>query len=57
MVEEVLQQHPKPVQDYLSGKEAAIGFLIGQVMRATKGQADPGVVRSLLQEALSRLRK
>ena len=57
VVEEVLQQHPKPVQDYLSGKEAAIGFLIGQVMRATKGQADPGVVRSLLQEALSRMRE
>ena len=55
VIEAVIAQNPKPVADYLGGKEGAIGYLIGQVMRATQGQADAGAVRRLLQERLSRL--
>lgn len=51
-VEEVLEAHPTQVAQYLAGKEQVMGWLMGQVMRATRGQANPQVVRSLLQEAL-----
>jgi aspartyl-tRNA(Asn)/glutamyl-tRNA(Gln) amidotransferase subunit B len=40
------------VADYQAGKESAIGFLVGQVMKATKGQANPGLVNKLLKEKL-----
>ncbi|MBF8286925.1 MAG: Aspartyl/glutamyl-tRNA(Asn/Gln) amidotransferase subunit B, partial [Candidatus Rokubacteria bacterium] len=38
-----------------AGKKAALGFLVGQVMKATAGKASPGVVNSLLAEKLSKL--
>jgi aspartyl-tRNA(Asn)/glutamyl-tRNA(Gln) amidotransferase subunit B len=44
------------VQQYLEGKESVFGFLMGQAMRATKGQANVQVVRELLQAELNRLR-
>ena len=53
---EIIEQNPKSVQDYLGGKEKAIGYLVGQTMKAMKGQADPTVVTRLLQEELSKLR-
>jgi len=49
---QVLDQYPKPVREYLEGKEKAIGFLVGQVMHATRGKANPKVVNELLREKL-----
>jgi aspartyl-tRNA(Asn)/glutamyl-tRNA(Gln) amidotransferase subunit B len=54
IVSEVLTANPKSVEDYLAGKENAFGYLVGQVMKATKGRANPGLVNKLLQEKLSR---
>ncbi len=51
-VEEVIANNPQSVEDYRSGKEKAIGFLVGQTMKAMKGKADPGVVNQLLKELL-----
>ncbi len=51
-VEEVIANNPQSVADYKSGKEKAIGFLVGQTMKAMKGKADPGAVNALLKELL-----
>lgn len=56
VIEEVMTNYPQSVEDYLNGKEKAIGFLVGQTMKATHGKANPGVVRKLLQEMLERNR-
>lgn len=49
----VLQENPQSVEDYKNGKDKAVGFLVGQVMKATKGKANPGLVNKLLKEKLS----
>jgi len=49
----VIKDNPKPVKDYKSGKENAIKFLVGQVMRETKGKANPNVSEKLLKDKLS----
>jgi aspartyl-tRNA(Asn)/glutamyl-tRNA(Gln) amidotransferase subunit B len=51
-VDEVLAANPNAVADYKAGKTRAIGFLVGQVMKATRGQADAGVVQTLVRERL-----
>ena len=51
-VAEVVERNPQAVQDYLGGKETAIKFLMGQVMKETRGRANPGLVTQLLQEKL-----
>lgn len=51
--EKVLSAHPKVVEDYRAGKEASLQFLVGQMMRETKGSANPSVVMTLLKELLS----
>lgn len=53
IIEEVLANNPKSVEDYKAGKERAIGALVGQVMKATKGQANPGVVNKLILERMN----
>jgi aspartyl-tRNA(Asn)/glutamyl-tRNA(Gln) amidotransferase subunit B len=53
IVAEVLAANPKPVADFRAGKEAALSALIGQVMKATRGKANPGVVTTLLRTRLS----
>ncbi len=53
VVKEVLTANPGPVADYRGGKKAALGFLVGQVMKATRGQANPGLVNQLLRSILS----
>ena len=53
VVEQVLSDNQKSVEDFKSGKEKAFGFLVGQVMRQLKGQASPAVVNQLLREKLS----
>jgi len=57
IVRQVLGSNPKPVQQYLEGREQVLGFLIGQVMRATRGQANVQATTSLLKEELGRLRR
>ena len=51
-IEEVIANNPKSVEDYHNGKEKAIGFLVGQTMKAMKGKADAGRVNQILQELL-----
>ena len=53
VVEQVLSDNQKSVEDFNAGKEKAFGFLVGQVMRQLKGQASPAVVNQLLREKLS----
>jgi len=52
-VAEVIEQNPDAVVSYRSGETKVVGFLVGQVMRATRGRADPKRVNELLVEALS----
>lgn len=52
VVEEVIAANPQSVADYRGGKERALGFLVGQTMKAMKGKADPASVNSLLKELL-----
>ena len=51
-VADAIVGNPKAVEDYLSGKESAAGFLVGQVMKITKGQAKPDLVQKLVGEKL-----
>ena len=51
-VEKVIADNPQSVEDYRNGKEKAIGFLVGQTMKAMKGKAEPGMVNRLLKELL-----
>lgn len=53
VVESVIQENPQAVEDYRAGKQAAIGFLIGQSMRQLRGAGNPDVVRSELIRILS----
>ena len=55
-VREALDANPRAVADYLSGKESAAKFLVGQVMKLTRGQAKPDVVNKLVSEALERVK-
>jgi aspartyl-tRNA(Asn)/glutamyl-tRNA(Gln) amidotransferase subunit B len=52
IVDEVIAAHPDQVATYRGGKEGVLGFLVGQVMRETRGKADPKVVNQLLREKL-----
>ncbi|MDR7553986.1 MAG: Asp-tRNA(Asn)/Glu-tRNA(Gln) amidotransferase subunit GatB [Armatimonadota bacterium] len=54
VIDRVLAEHPGPVADVRAGKDKALTFLIGQVMRATQGRANPEVVHRLLRERLGR---
>lgn len=56
MISEVLSQNEAAVADFRAGKEKAIGFLTGQVMRASRGKANPGVIQTKLREALEALK-
>ncbi len=51
-LEEVIANNPQSVADYRGGKEKALGFLVGQTMKAMKGKADPGLVNQMLREML-----
>ncbi|RJP30226.1 MAG: Asp-tRNA(Asn)/Glu-tRNA(Gln) amidotransferase subunit GatB [Actinobacteria bacterium] len=51
-IEEAIRENPASVEDYRKGKEKALGFLVGQVMRKTKGRANPQLVNELLRRSL-----
>ncbi|HLJ17836.1 MAG TPA: Asp-tRNA(Asn)/Glu-tRNA(Gln) amidotransferase subunit GatB [Bryobacteraceae bacterium] len=52
IVDDVIAANPKQVEQYKSGKTAVLGFLVGQVMKASRGQANPAGVNQLLKEKL-----
>ncbi|WP_432630432.1 Asp-tRNA(Asn)/Glu-tRNA(Gln) amidotransferase subunit GatB [Brotaphodocola sp.] len=53
-IEELLEKNPQSVADFKAGKEKAMGFIVGQTMRAMKGKADPAVVNALVRELMSK---
>lgn len=55
VVIEVIKNNEKSVSDYLAGKQKAIGFLVGQVMKLTKGKANPQMVNQLIVEEIEKL--
>ncbi len=57
LVEAAIRDNPPAVQDYLKGKETAARFLVGQVMKASRGKANPSLVNELLQRKLTELRQ
>ena len=52
LVEEVLQNNQKSVDDYKSGKKNVVGFLVGQCMKASKGQGNPQIINKMLTQLL-----
>lgn len=54
MVQDVLAQNPGPLQQYLEGKQTVFAFFVGQIMRATRGKANPHIVSALLREELEK---
>jgi aspartyl-tRNA(Asn)/glutamyl-tRNA(Gln) amidotransferase subunit B len=52
IVDKVIADNPKSVEDYRAGKKKAIGYLVGQVMKETRGKANPQLVNKLLREKL-----
>lgn len=55
-VKEAIAANPSAVTDYMAGKETAAKFLVGQVMKATRGKANPGIVSGLIVEQLEALK-
>lgn len=54
IVTETLDANPQSIEDFKNGKNKAVGFLVGQIMKATKGQANPQLVNKILNEELSK---
>ncbi len=55
VIDDILAAHPTQVEQYKGGKEKVFGFFVGQVMKATKGQANPTMVNDILKEKLGAL--
>ena len=53
VIEKIVADNPQSVADYKGGKEKAMGFLVGQTMKAMKGKANPASVNQILKEILS----
>jgi aspartyl-tRNA(Asn)/glutamyl-tRNA(Gln) amidotransferase subunit B len=49
-IDEVIAKHPKEVDRFRSGEEKLIGFFVGQIMKLTKGKANPQIVNELLKK-------
>ena len=56
VIKDVIFENPKPVQDYIKGKETAVKFLVGQVMKTTRGTANPMIVTELLGKEMDAMR-
>ena len=52
VIAQVIKDNPQSVEDYRNGKQKAIGFLVGQTMKAMQGKANPGLVNALLKEMI-----
>ncbi len=57
IVEDILSRHNDEVQQYLSGKDKVLGFFVGQIMRQTKGKANPKLVNDLLMSKFESMKK
>jgi len=53
IVRQVIENNPKALADFQNGKSNVVGFLVGQVMRETRGQANPGVANELVARELA----
>src|SRR5690606_27659073 len=53
-VTNTLDANPQSIEDYKNGKDRAIGFLVGQIMKATKGQANPPLLNKILLEEIAK---
>jgi aspartyl-tRNA(Asn)/glutamyl-tRNA(Gln) amidotransferase subunit B len=53
VIDTVVAAHPSQVKDYRKGKEKLLGFFVGQVMKQTRGKANPKIVNEILREKLS----
>jgi len=53
VISEILKANPSQVEELKSGKEKVLGFFVGQVMKATKGKANPGMVNELIKKLTS----
>ncbi|MBU0278691.1 MULTISPECIES: Asp-tRNA(Asn)/Glu-tRNA(Gln) amidotransferase subunit GatB [unclassified Gemella] len=53
-VSEVLDNNPKSIEDFKNGKDRAIGFLVGQIMKVSKGQANPQIINKMLLEEIAK---
>ena len=53
LVDEVIAANPQSIADFKAGKKKALGFLVGQIMKATHGKANPGMVNKMLMEKLN----
>jgi len=56
VIDEVIKENPKPVSQYLEGKKQVMGFLIGQIMKKTRGKANPKIASKILIEKLNALK-
>ena len=54
IIQDVLVNNAQSIEDFKNGKDRAVGFLVGQIMKQTKGKANPGVVNQLLQQELAK---
>ncbi len=54
IINEVLDEQPQSIEDYKNGKDRAVGFLVGQVMKKSKGQANPAMTNKLIVEELNK---
>ena len=52
MIDEIIANNPSQVEEFRAGKEKILGFFVGQVMKASKGKANPGQVNQLLRDKL-----
>ena len=55
IISEILKNNPKQVEQYKNGRTKVIGFFVGQVMKLTKGQANPQLVNKLLKNMLDEM--
>lgn len=55
VVDRVIAANPQSVEDFRGGKDKAIGFLVGQIMKETRGKANPGMVNQVLKEKLTKM--
>ncbi|MCX6170528.1 MAG: Asp-tRNA(Asn)/Glu-tRNA(Gln) amidotransferase subunit GatB [Ignavibacteriales bacterium] len=55
-IDKILSANPKQVEEFLSGKDKVLGFFVGQIMKETKGKANPAIVNELLNIKLTALR-
>ncbi len=53
IIDDIIAQNPKSVEDYHNGKERALGALVGQTMKATKGKANPAVVNKMILDRIT----